>query len=336
MPLYKISRESTVLEAIPPKTFEQVELQERKHLQAMLRDNPAVLGEDLLLIAEEFSNWQDSQRRVDLLAIDSDRNLVVIELKRVETGSHMELQALRYAAMLAPMDFETVVQSYKNFLAKTNAASDPLEAEERLRKFLDIPSPEEVPISRTPRILLISPSFSRELTTAVLWLNEMGLDLRCMEARPYSIGSDLFLTLEQIIPLPSAADYVVTLGKKARRSEQQVSTRRSSTTMQILVSHGVLGPGTRLKLIKVPRAGLDISDKRAYGATFLSGNEVCWDYDGQTYTLSRLCKIICQTFGGQIGSGAFPGPDLWAIEGEDLALSERARALIEGADDELA
>ena len=55
-----------------------------------------MIAPDTLVIAEEFSEWSGSQRRIDLLAIDRDANLVVIELKRTEDGGYMELQALRF------------------------------------------------------------------------------------------------------------------------------------------------------------------------------------------------------------------------------------------------
>jgi hypothetical protein len=58
------------------------------------------------VIAEEFSEWEDSRRRIDLLGGDRDGNLVVIELKRTEDGGHMELQAIRYAAMVSALTME--------------------------------------------------------------------------------------------------------------------------------------------------------------------------------------------------------------------------------------
>ena len=47
------------------------------------------------VLTEEFRDWQDSYRRIDLIGLDKEANLVVIELKHSEDGGHMELQALR-------------------------------------------------------------------------------------------------------------------------------------------------------------------------------------------------------------------------------------------------
>ena len=35
-------------------------------------------------------------------------------------------------------------------------------------------------------LVLVSANFSRELTTAVMWLNEKALDIRCVRIRPYA------------------------------------------------------------------------------------------------------------------------------------------------------
>jgi hypothetical protein len=50
----------------------------------LLRSNVEVVSPDTLVVAEEFGDWEDSRRRIDLLGIDSDANLVVIELKPAE------------------------------------------------------------------------------------------------------------------------------------------------------------------------------------------------------------------------------------------------------------
>ena len=66
---------------------------ERTALQRTLREHVDVVAPDTRVIAEDFSPRDESRRRIDLLAIDKDANLVVIELKRTEEGGHMELQS---------------------------------------------------------------------------------------------------------------------------------------------------------------------------------------------------------------------------------------------------
>ncbi|HHQ4314606.1 TPA: hypothetical protein ACSP7Z_005346, partial [Serratia fonticola] len=93
------------LTALKKTSFSLEGLQERYDLQEAIKKNIEILSPDCLVISEEFSDWEDSRRRIDLLAIDKQANLVVIELKRDEVGAHMELQALRYAAMISTMSF---------------------------------------------------------------------------------------------------------------------------------------------------------------------------------------------------------------------------------------
>jgi len=334
MALFKINSGEKKLTPMPPSTFAAVSMRERQDLQALLRDNSSAIDPDIFIIAEEFSNWHESLRRVDLLALDKGErtenlvtaNLVVIELKRVEEGGHMELQAIRYAAMLSNMDFEVVVEEYKKFLGQRGKQTEP--ARSQLLQFLGVSSVEQVKISNKPRILLISPSFSKEITTTVLWLNEQDLDIRCLEVNPYKLGNDLYLDLEQVIPLPSADEYIVQRREKVQKQERQASIGRREGTIRILISHGILKPNTKLQLIRLPKPGLVISEEKMKFATFLGDQGIEWDYDkSELYSLSGLCKKICEICGGDIGAGAFAGPDYWSIEGENESLTQRARAL---------
>lgn len=214
MALYNVSTSS--LTELPVTSFSGNKIKEREHLQRLLRDHPEVLGNDLLIVDEEFSRWEDSKHRIDLLALSSDGSLIVIELKRDEDGGYMDLQAIRYAAMVSTMTLDQVIEAHKNYLQKLNRTED---AEEHLKEFLQTTDEGIFEInSAKPKIILASGDFSRELTTSVLWLNEVGLDIRCVRLRTYLLESQIILDAQQIIPLPEAEEYLVHLREKAARS----------------------------------------------------------------------------------------------------------------------
>src|SRR5277367_2146822 len=87
-------------------------------------------------------------------------NLVVIELKRTEDGGHMELQAIRYAAMVSTMTFEKAVEIYARFLGD---GGDTAHARTRILEFLGLEEPDEDLFARDVRIVLASADFSKEL-----------------------------------------------------------------------------------------------------------------------------------------------------------------------------
>lgn len=116
-------------------------------------------------MAEEFGEWEDSRRRIDLLVVDKGGNLVVIELKRTEDGGHMDLQAIRYAAMISTLTFYKLVTIYAQYLKEHNIDQD---ATETLLEFLDWSDPNEEQFVQEVKIVLESAEFSKELTTSVM------------------------------------------------------------------------------------------------------------------------------------------------------------------------
>lgn len=222
MAIYKIENKS--LESIQSTSFEVEGILERRDLQRMLREKIDIISPRTLVIAEEFSDWEETKSRLDLLGIDEDANLVVIELKRTETGNYMELQAVRYAAMLSTLTFDRAVQIYEDFIRKTQQAKS---ARQDLLDFLGWQEPHQDQFARDIRIVLAAAEFSPELTTSVLWLNERDLDIRCVRLKPYRSGNQILLDVQQIIPLPDAGDYQVKLRAQA---EQRREARQKDYT----------------------------------------------------------------------------------------------------------
>jgi hypothetical protein len=198
-------------------------IRERQDLQKVLRENIEAVAPGTLVIAEEFSEWEDSRRRVDLLGVDTDGNVVVIELKRTQEGGHMELQALRYAAMVSALTFDRVVAIFSAHLEATGKAGD---AEKILLSHLGWDGELDDEIAGRVRVVLVSGDFSQEITTTVLWLNDQGLDIRCVKLSAYQHGGEVLLDIQQVIPLPEASDYMVRLREK--EEEKRVSQLRKS------------------------------------------------------------------------------------------------------------
>jgi hypothetical protein len=221
VPIFRVTE--TSLQRVAETTFSAEKLLERRDLQRLLRADIGPLGDDLLVIAEEFSDWDASQRRIDLLCIDRDAQLVVVELKRTEDGGHMELQAIRYAAMVSSMTLERAAAVYARTLGGEDADG---RAQRALLEFLDIGALDEVAGPLDVRILLVAADFSTELTTAVMWLNDKGLDIVCVRLKPYRLDGQVLLDVAQIIPLPEAKDYVVRVREQAQEQRKASNERQ--------------------------------------------------------------------------------------------------------------
>ncbi len=207
MPVYKVTE--TTFEPLDRTDFEREGILERQGIQARLRDSPEVLEDGLYILAEEFSSWDESSRRIDLLALDREGRLVVVELKRSDQDSFMDLQAIRYAAMVAGMTFEQAVDAHRNYLDQRGL--DVADAASRIQQQLSGDDTEVAIDSGNPRIILVSANFSKELTTSVLWLNEIGMDVACVKLELYRAGNYLYLEGNRVIPLPEAEEYLIRL-----------------------------------------------------------------------------------------------------------------------------
>ena len=230
MTIYLI--EDDKITPVPLTTFAQQHLQERKNLQALLKSRPEVISPETLIVAEEFSDWEDSRRRIDLLGIDKNANLIVIELKRTEDGGHMELQAVRYAAMISAMTFDMLVAHYEKFL-KDNG--DERDARDRLIEFLNWDDSDDQTLGQAIQIVLASAEFSRELTTSVLWLNEQGLDIRCVRMRPYDNDGQVLLDVQTIIPIPEAEEYQIRIREKRQRERVAREGTRDFSKYDVMI-----------------------------------------------------------------------------------------------------
>jgi hypothetical protein len=328
MAIYELNE--TSIRKIEEATFSSLGVKERYDLQRLLRDHISVISPknrpEILVIAEEFGEWEEANRRIDLLGIDKQGNVVVIELKRTETGGRMELQALRYAAMISTLTFERTVDLFAEYLTKRNLKGD---AETLLREFLEIDEDEDIEdeFAQDVRIVLAAAEFSKELTTCVLWLNERDLDITCVRLKPYRDGDRVLLDVQQVIPLPEAREYQIGVREKSQKQRESRKSNDPLTKFDVTV-RGKTYPG----LIKcqaafeVVRGVIEsgVCPKEIMGAvTFRKANSFRM-VDGANLTRDEFVGLAGRQAEGFDASRFFLEPgELFTSNGKTFAFSNR-------------
>ena len=235
--LFRIEPDTKESSSMEEVDFVRLGFRERRDIQEWIAKNPRILGEDLLIIGKEFSDFDRTSERLDLLAVDAHGRIVIIEVKRDDTGSDAHWQAIKYASYFRNTKQREVVR----ILASYESVSEE-EAEEKLRTHLggdlDV-------LNNDQRIILVSHRFALEVTSAALWLNEKSSNedmISCVQLTPYrddqnGNAAPLYIQASRIIPVPGAENYVIETGggksggridgftvRRTRRSDDGISS----------------------------------------------------------------------------------------------------------------
>jgi Endonuclease NucS len=197
--MYRVDLKTKSLITLKPTGFSDLGLKERFDIQEWIEKTPEILGEDLMVIGKEVI--LPSGKRLDLLCIDKQGSLVIVELKRDDSGNSVEWQAIKYASYCSKLLSEEIFRQYASYLNKSES-----EAAKFIEEFIEADIDE---LNREQRIVLVSRQFNSEVISAVLWLREYGLDIQCTRLAPYlDLDNELFIKPEIIIPLSEAKDYI--------------------------------------------------------------------------------------------------------------------------------
>ncbi len=206
--LFRVDPNTKASVKITEVDFSHLGLQERQDIQEWVVANPGILGDDLLIIAKEFSDFDRTRERLDLLAIDRDGKLVIIELKRDHSGADAHWQAIKYASYLRHATYEDILRMLATYERVSEA-----EAEGKILEHIETGSLEN--LNDDQRIILASHRFAPEVTSAVLWLNDKAQDenlITCVQIIPYQDGDALYVQANTIIPVVGTERYSIQIG----------------------------------------------------------------------------------------------------------------------------
>lgn len=220
--MYKINEVKNSIEKVEKMTFNQLGFKERAHLQEWIAKKPEALGEELLVIQKEFSSFDDTRERLDLLALDKEGRLVIIENKLDDSGRDVVWQALKYTSYCSSLKKDQIIAIYQQFLDHPNNNEKGQSAEARILDFLDGVSEideVEINVGNSQRIIFVAGDFRKEVTSTALWLLTQQIDIKCIKVTPYRYETDSFLNIEQVIPTPEAKEFMI--GMQAKEAEER-------------------------------------------------------------------------------------------------------------------
>lgn len=238
--MYRVDIESKKLLQIKPVKFADLGVWERLDIQEWISKSPEILGEGedgLLILYKELPVNDDKKGiRLDLLALDRQKNLVVIELKRDDARGDVDWQSIKYAARVSRYEVKNII----GLLAEYSFGNDEKLAKqaivEHIEGYFDEDSLSDEAVAgcfnRTSdglsvRIILVSREFHPDVAAAALWLRENQIDISCVRIKPFQDGNEVFLVPEKIIPLPETAHYTDSSTSRKKISNGLLSSESS-------------------------------------------------------------------------------------------------------------
>lgn len=218
--MYKVDLQNKKLIKIPVTSFSALSLKERFDIQEWISGTPDILGEELLIVAKEL--FLPSGKRLDLLAVDKQGALVIVELKRDDSGNDIEWQAIKYASYCSSFTQDDIFKSFAEYLGSNDD-----DAQVKIEEFINCELEE---LNQKQRIILVSKEFNSEVISAVLWLREFEIDIECVRLTPHlDAQNSLYINSEIIIPLPEAKNYIQ---KKESKQKEQREPGKSSFSLE--------------------------------------------------------------------------------------------------------
>ncbi len=316
---------------------------ETVHLEQWVVDNPVVLGSGVTIVARQYSKWSSNEgdlgrERLDVLALDTSGQLVVVELKR-GNDARIHLQAITYAALVAGFDKSTLAEAHAEYLTTLGTTCTRDEALRRLEEHVSDEWNDE--ILKLPRIVLIAESYAAQTLTTVAWLSEIAPKL-AIEMHTVNLFHDTrgaeestpCVVFRRQYPPDDPSTRVLTPGVASIESAATriAERQRAARSTYLLYDHNAIPEGASVavslrgavlqELVAEIEKWIDERPERGR-ATWTRNRDkpLRWDADTEeserTWTPTSLARHIVSVATGQTRD-AIPGGDVWFYGGKSL------------------
>ena len=150
------------------RRVEPSRLERESTLERLLVEDPSLLGEDLLVLGKQVTTGFG--KRIDLLAVNADGELVVIELKRDRTPRDVVAQLLDYASWVRELTYEDVREVFDSFSRAASQSGEVMRFEEAFSQKFGASPPES--LNQSHRLIAVASEMDAETERIVAYLGE--------------------------------------------------------------------------------------------------------------------------------------------------------------------
>ncbi|MDM5291719.1 endonuclease NucS [Peribacillus simplex] len=217
-----VNKDNGRLNVYEETNFKSLNILERNDIERWVIEQPEILGEKLYILTNEYDKFDKTSERLDVLALDEQGELVIIELKRDDSGKSVELQAVKYAAYCSTLTVDEIIGIHKDYLQKRGVHLTEEEIKDKLDEFV---GGELESVSDRPRIIIASREFRPEVTATVLWLRKFGIEISCVKFTVYNLNEkEIAINTSVIIPLVETEEYTIRAERK-EVNEKEISEK---------------------------------------------------------------------------------------------------------------
>ncbi len=182
-----------------PQTAPKKEKLLESDLEDWIEGNPELLGEPLMIIGRQVM-IPEIKDRLDILAVDTNGNAVIVELKRGKLKDPVDMQALRYASYISKWQFEDFARQAQSYLGRDG---EDYNFNAAFEEFCQNAGVDDIPeVNTDQRMIVLGSAVREKLGSVALWLREHRVDIKVIEVRTYKEGDTILIEPVVIIPVP--------------------------------------------------------------------------------------------------------------------------------------
>ena len=177
-------------ETLEPIGYSRMDSEQR--LETVLADDVSVIDPGLLLIGRQVRTAYD--KFIDLLALDSEGQLVVIELKRERTPREVVAQLLDYGSWARELEDDDIASIFDSYLVKYFPEHKATSLDEAFRdRFGEESLPEN--LNESHKLVLVASELDDSSERIITYLaEEYGVDINAVFFRVFRDGENEYLS----------------------------------------------------------------------------------------------------------------------------------------------